>query len=247
MNEDGTFSASIEFLTALRFSGTSQYTGLLSFDRSIGFSARRNYPENGTYYPPKRKDGTDDVVAVCAVEYFISAAENKERIPLAIRIFPLSQYMERHAELDYEEEECPTEESVLKSRTTRRPLPVDFRGEAFFCHPTGNLIDLKGRIISLESVLDSAFAAHLSTINLMACWSRKGKCSAYSLTIWFSMWFLFLWGEVSATDRTNAEHYLLSSHVASLLGKELAKREPTDSSVANETNNVAESGPRHAG
>lgn len=138
-------------------------------DAKIGFSLKREYPENLRYIPPKTKDGKPDVAALIYVVYEKPSDSEKEK-PKKVKIFlnvtPFSKYLSTHWDYGYNDEGCPTEDSVQKSKTTPKPIALESFDEYVYDHNTNTLRDSKNQKLTGEQILDNLFNEHCNTIHL---------------------------------------------------------------------------------
>lgn len=117
------FENTDEFLAVFKLNEDSRYeraTNLLN--EKIGFSVQRTYPPEFRYKPPKLKNGEPDTVALIYVSYDYPRTnvenEGSQLVPVAFRIVKHSRYIAQHFDYNFEDEDCPTEESVLGSKVT---------------------------------------------------------------------------------------------------------------------------------
>lgn len=138
-------------------------------DAKIGFSVRREYPQSLRYIPPKTREGTSDVAAIIYVVYEKPSNSEKEK-PKKVKIFlsitPFSKYLSHHWDYDYNDAECPTEDSVQKSKTTPKPIALESFDEYVYDHVTNTLQDSKNQKLTGEQILDNLFNEHCNTIHL---------------------------------------------------------------------------------
>ena len=140
-------------------------------DRKVGFSLQRLYPKDIRYIPPKSKDGKPDVVALIHVVYThpdeAKETFDSERVPLVLRITKYSRYINIKNRIcyDFNNDNCPTKESVEISKSTPEPMSLEFIGDFFYDHSRTNFIDSKGNTLSGRQVLDNVFDKHCATVH----------------------------------------------------------------------------------
>lgn len=85
-------------------------------DTKVGFSVQKKYPSNTQFKPVKTRDGEDDDIAVIWVVYDeFKQASTSHLIPLRLRIAKMSKYRAKNWEYNFDDEDCPSKESVLQS------------------------------------------------------------------------------------------------------------------------------------
>jgi hypothetical protein len=100
-----------------------EYFGFIPLvDRQAGFTIKRKYPSNIKYTPPVTKTNEFDVVSIIRVVY-VNPLENKEKIdshkvPIFLLISSFSKYLSKHMDYNFDDDECPTEESIRNSERT---------------------------------------------------------------------------------------------------------------------------------
>ncbi|MFZ3138911.1 MAG: hypothetical protein WA126_16140 [Thermodesulfovibrionales bacterium] len=139
-------------------------------DKYIGFSVKREYPKNIRFKPAKTKSGKDDVVALIKVTYgdpkITDKPFNPERVPIIISIIRWSIYKNNHFDYHYEDNDCPTEESLIRMNASSPPENLDSYDEYFYSHTLNQFITNKGKSITGKQILDKIFEEHINTIHL---------------------------------------------------------------------------------
>jgi hypothetical protein len=145
-----------------------EYTPLI--DRKAGFSVKREYPPTIRYRPPKTEDGKADTVALIYVVYDHPAESRKKRadnkIPIFLNITPHSRYLSNHFDYDFNDDNCPMEDSVQESKSTPKPIALESFDEYVYDHSTNTLRDSKNNILSGVQILDKLFKEHCDTVHL---------------------------------------------------------------------------------
>lgn len=157
-------------------------------DRKVGFSVQVKYPEGVRYHPPKKKNGTDDTFALIHVVYTHpdetrTPIENKEKIPLIITIVPYSRYRANHFDYNFEDEDCPTEKSLEESKSSPRPVDLEYTNFFFYDHNQHIFVDKKGSKLSGAKLLERVMDDHLKTINTANALKLKFKLRSQSLVV----------------------------------------------------------------
>lgn len=133
-------------------------------DVKIGFSVQREYPPDIEFKPPKYRDGKDAVVAVLQVVYNYPDHKKTpidlEKVPLLIRIFPFNEYTLHHFDYNFDDEKCPTKESVHLSGKTQFPVEWRLVDQYFIKHSSQQIIDKKNNPISGKEIFDNLFKKH---------------------------------------------------------------------------------------
>ena len=138
-------------------------------DRKAGFSVKREYPKNLRYKPPVTQSGIPVTAALIGVVYAHpdDTGEPIEgtKVPIYITVDLFNKYLSDHHEYNYEDPNCPTEDSVKKSNITPKPASMLRFDGMSYDHETGALLSKKGEVISGKQVLDEAFNIHCNTIH----------------------------------------------------------------------------------
>ena len=124
------FRSAEQLRDAFGISGTDLYQEFIPFtDGKPGFSIKRPYPDNIPFKPPVKRDGSPDVLAMIRVLYNPKGLSESDldltKAPLWIDVSKHSKYIYNHFGHDFEDEDCPTRESLLTSQPT--PKPADLR------------------------------------------------------------------------------------------------------------------------
>lgn len=101
----------------------------------IGFTVERNYPENIAFKPSLTKDGNVDDVSIIFVRYnnFDTCAKSLDSyMPISIEIYKKSNYLVKRSQssYDYENNDCPTKESIKISQ--KSPQPINLVWDNYF-------------------------------------------------------------------------------------------------------------------
>lgn len=148
----------------------TQYEKFTPFNRDkYGFSIQRAYPPNIAYKPPVTREGHPDTFALIRLLYKHPNSSNPksdhDRVPIVIDVGAHSRYLYGRFDYDFENDDCPTEESVRRSKATPKPIHLDFTGEFFFDHKSRAFINAKGNAVTGKDILDHVFQKHCDTIH----------------------------------------------------------------------------------
>lgn len=144
------------------------YQEFIAFkDGKTGFSIKRSYPQDIPFKPPVKKDGSPDTFAMIRVLYNPEniAADRLDlaKVPVWIDISKHSKYYYSHFGYNFEDDDCPTQESLAVSLSTPQPVDLQFIDDFFFDHGTSQFLNKTGKHISGVDVLKEVFARHCAT------------------------------------------------------------------------------------
>jgi len=156
-----------ELLTAFALP-EGAYQGYNPFtDGKPGFSIQRAYPADIPFVPPVKKDGTPDTVAMIRVLYNPGKLPQEKldpaRVPLWIDVSSHSKYRYHHFGYDFEQEDCPTAESLERSRSTPQPVGLEFLDAFFLSHSDNLFIGKNGKTMSGAEIFEHVFRQHCET------------------------------------------------------------------------------------
>ena len=157
-------------------------------DCKAGFSIQRRYPEDIRYRPPKLRDGTDDMVTLTHVMYEHPDEDKKQkehdsRVPLVIRIVGYSRYRATHFDYNFSDNDCPTKESVEKSKLTPAPIELNYENAFYYDHGDNHFHEESGRVLTGVEVLEKAYKDHCDTVHLLKGLKLRLKLRSQSLSI----------------------------------------------------------------
>jgi len=137
------------------------------FTDGIGFSVQKAYPKTSKYSPPVIKDGTPDTYALIGIKYGPVQLNSKDphRVPIFAKVSVFSRYLSNHMDYNFSDEKCPTEESVLASKRTSRPIDLSSSDEYFFDHQQDSFVNRKGNKIEGIKIINDLYALHLATVD----------------------------------------------------------------------------------
>lgn len=182
------FNSAEELITAFDVKNNPPYEKITPLnDRKAGFSIQRKYPEDIRYRPPKLKNGEDDTVALIHVVYEhpdeVKHKIKGSRIPLVIRVASYSRYRATHFDYNFDDENCPTKESVERSKLTPKPIDLNYENDFFYDHKDNKFYDDKGKELRGIEVLDQVFIDHCDTVHLLKGLKLRFKLRSQSLGI----------------------------------------------------------------
>lgn len=162
------FKTPDEFLGAFDLTD-SPYTDFKPYTDAIAFSLKRNYPKNIRYKPAKTRSGEDNNVAIIHVLYIPPKEMNKifnpERVPIEIEICNFNFYLRNRFRYNFEDEDCPTRESLEQMATSTKP--INLGDKYFYNHARKTFISLKGNEMSGRQIIDKIFVEHCNTVHLI--------------------------------------------------------------------------------
>jgi hypothetical protein len=164
------FETTEEFSSLFELKSHPQYREpIVLDDRKVGFSIKRDYPDNIRYKPAINRNNTPDNIATIWVIYTHPQEANGDmdlkKIPIIVRVCNMSLYRVKHFDYDFSDPDCPTEDSVERSRTTPKPIDLEYNNEFFFNHESNVFINELGNIIRGIDILDRAYSDHCDTIH----------------------------------------------------------------------------------
>jgi hypothetical protein len=141
-------------------------------DYEIGFSVKVNYPKQIKYFPLRTKNGGIDEVCLIHLIFKKDGKFSYFGNPLIVKCHKISKYLskEGHLDFNFDDEDCPTRESIDASRKTAKFAPKDFVSYdlAFIDSNSNQLVDLKGREIKGMELLEKIFDYHIKISKTIA-------------------------------------------------------------------------------
>lgn len=139
-------------------------------DRKVGFSVKREYPNNIRYKPPHTQSGIPVTVALIGVVYAHPDDTGEPitgtKVPITLTVDLFNNYLSHHHyEYDYGDPDCPTEDSVKESEQTPKPASMLRMEGVSYDHEENTLLSQKGKVVSGKQVLDYVFLTHCNTIH----------------------------------------------------------------------------------
>lgn len=180
------FNSSDELKEAFGIVNSPEHEKYTPFkDCKVGFSIQKQYPSDIRYKPPKRKDGTPDGVALIKIVYTHPTEKDKpidtSQVPLSIDVSVHSRYLVNHFAYDFDNEKSPTEQSVLLSRKTPKPISINFEGMYFYDHNKKSFLNKRLEKVSGRRILEEVFQKHCNTIHLFKGLKLRMKIVSQSL------------------------------------------------------------------
>ena len=178
-----------------------EYVDYIPMADCIGFSVQRRYPASCRYKPPVKRNGEPDTLALIVVVYQPDRRDpNKPYlVPIVARVSVYNRYVAKHLDYDFTDDECPTEESVVASNKTPRPIELSSINDYFFDHNNDRFLGADTKVIDGIDIIDGLFKLHLATVDKLKGaifrWrlnniNRKARC--YGLVLGIFKWLLKL-------------------------------------------------------
>lgn len=164
-------------------------------DTAVGFSIQKSYPPGIRFKPAKGIHGDDDVAVIWVVYEPHKSAPNNDLIPIRFRIATMSKYRAVNWDYDFEDENCPTQDSVLLSKSSPRPLDLNLTNEFSYSKKLERLVDAKGNAVKGRDVLEQLFNAHCDSIHPIKglWWQGAHKLSSFTRWLLDQPVNVFLW------------------------------------------------------
>lgn len=134
-------------------------------DVPVGFSIQKKYPSNIKFKPALTKNNEHDSVAVIWVVFDKDIHKELSKRPLRIRVAMLSKYRSKHFDYDFDDEECPTLESLEESKKSKQPLDFNFHSDYFYDSETGKIVKKSGCEITGVEVLNEVYKTHCDSVH----------------------------------------------------------------------------------
>jgi hypothetical protein len=172
MTEYKPFDSAEEFKNALGALAPS-YEEFTPFkDMKAGFSVKRKYPPNLRFVPAKTRSGEDDSVALIKLSYLHPIDNDNQfdpkRVPLQISVSVFSRWMVNHWGFNFNDDHCPTKESLELSKASMQPLELRSDNAFFFDHSSGKIISREGKQFTGTDFLDLIFEHHIKSVRWLA-------------------------------------------------------------------------------
>ena len=158
-------------MSAFGLDARPEYVEVTSFTKGIGFSVQRAYPDKSKFKPPpppptKRK-GEPDSYAMIGIVYepSRSSANRSQVVPVSAKVSVFSRYVSKHWDYNFDDDNCPTEESVIASKKTPKPVELSAFDEYAYDHEQNSFIDVDGNPIDGMSIIDGLYDSHIATVD----------------------------------------------------------------------------------
>jgi uncharacterized Tic20 family protein len=158
-------------------------------DTQAGFSVKREYPEKIRYSPPRTSNGKADRVALLDVVCYIfkhrKEAKKTLKLPIFMSVHLFGRYFSNRNHFDYnfDDKDCPTKESLKKSKSTPRPFDLQSVDEYVYDLQSCTLQNKKGKVQTGEQLLDELFEKHCNTIHLLKGLKFRWRINARNLSM----------------------------------------------------------------
>ncbi|MCK9418355.1 MAG: hypothetical protein M0R70_03135 [Nitrospirae bacterium] len=158
-------------------------------DCKAGFSIQKKYPEDIRYKPPKLRNGDDDTVTLTHVIYEHPEEDKKQqaqgsRVPLVVRIVRFSRYTATHFDYNFSDENCPTKESVEKSKLTPAPIELNYENAFYYDHGDSRFHEVTtGQALTGVEILERVYKDHCDTVHLIKGLKLRLKLRSQSFGI----------------------------------------------------------------
>lgn len=177
------FDTTEQFLKAFDLEAYKNYYDPIPLrDSKVGFSIKRKYPEDIRYKPAFKKDGSPDNIVAIWVVYSHPQETKKEininKVPIRVRVANMSLYRTAHFDYDFNDENCPTEDSAEKSASTPKPIELDYSNEFFYDHERDEFINEVGTVIKGIDILNRVFTDHCDTVHWLKSLKLRSKLFA---------------------------------------------------------------------
>lgn len=133
----------------------SSFTELI--DVKSGFSVQRDYPLDIDFSPAKTKSGKFD--EVCLIHVWIPNDQSDSSNKIYIRISLFSKWISTYPNYNFEDENCPTHESLMRSKEGNRPRSLAYEGE--FIDGDTFQINIENEVYFPADFLELIFKEHL--------------------------------------------------------------------------------------
>jgi len=145
-------------------------------DTKVGFSIQRKYPTNIRYKPAKNTAGHEDNIAVIWVVYDTNRKNNNlTLVPLRLRIAMMSEYRAKHWDYDFNDDACPTEESVRESLNSPQPFDLDLYDYFFYSINENKFVDADNSNVTGIEILNKLFKAHCDSVHPLKGFPLRSK------------------------------------------------------------------------
>ena len=160
-----------EFNRLFNLQSNPAYKNLGKTNCEIGFFVERNYPENIAFKPSLTKDGNVDDISIIYVKYknFDTCAKSLDNyMPISIAIYKISNYLTKRSQssYDYENNDCPTKESVKISQESPQPINLDW-DNYFFDSKNNKFTCGNGKFFSGIELLELIYKKHCDSVHFI--------------------------------------------------------------------------------
>lgn len=161
------FTSADDLKRAFGIEARSEYVEFSPYNKDIGFSVKRAYPKESRFKPPIKKNGTPDTYALIGVLYEPERCSPAKPmvVPISAKISVFSKFIYEHLDYDFSNEDCPTEQSVIASKKTPRPVDLSAFDQYAYDHNNNEFLDADGKILEGISIIDDLYENHLTTVD----------------------------------------------------------------------------------
>jgi len=165
-------------------------------DNPIAIYILTEYPESLMFVPAVTKSGSPDSQVLIQVVYHGGEAGDG-KVPISANVHLSNRYMYNHLDYNFDDENCPTEESVKASKKSVQPIDIRSTGEYFFDHGQGKFIDTKGRVLDGKSLVSELVGIHTGNamrfrgaiLRARLGW-RQALAGLFGKLAGFALWFM---------------------------------------------------------
>ena len=102
-------------------------------------------------------------------------ASTSHLIPLRLRIAKMSKYRAKNWEYNFDDEDCPSKESVLQSNEYSQPIELNFVDEYFYDTNNNLIVDSNKIEVSGVTILNKLFEYHCRSVHPVKGLGIRGK------------------------------------------------------------------------
>ncbi len=161
------FTSAEQLRAAFKLEDHTDYLKFTPFTRDLGFSVQRKYPDKCRYSPPVTKNGEPTTYAQIGVLYEPKRCDSRKPhiIPVSANVRVFHRYISNHLDYNFEDENSPTEESVIASKKTPHPADLSAWDEYAYDHERDAFLDSDGNIIEGIQIIEGLYQNHLATVD----------------------------------------------------------------------------------
>ncbi|MGR3176700.1 MAG: hypothetical protein ACUZ8E_01430 [Candidatus Anammoxibacter sp.] len=178
-----------ELKEILSLAGLDNFENITNLtDVKCGISLQKRYPNDIRYKPPKKKNKDPDTYALIKIihrhpdDKFLPAEKNS-RMPIYVSITCFSRYIVDHFDYDFEDGNCPTRISIEESKTSPKPINLNYPDDFYYDHSLKSFIDNKNNKISGTDIINKVFKEHCNTVHITKGFVLRSKLNIRSISI----------------------------------------------------------------
>lgn len=149
------------------------YDPIILTDVPVGFSIKRHFPDQCSFIPTVKRDGTPNNVVLIYVVLHIKSQKNG-LIPLSLRISNWNIYLSNHFDYNISDPDSPDQNSISASAQSRKPISLDSLNEFFFDTATGQFIT-NSLAIEPYDILTGMYTKFCNTVHPIKGWALRTK------------------------------------------------------------------------